>query len=87
MPEPKYQPINCSYYDELEAIATLRKKVEVEYYDQNKPLIVKNVGIKTLFTKEKEEFVVLSNGLIIRLDQLIQVDGKPIVLECNIVGK
>ncbi|MEM6378746.1 MAG: hypothetical protein AAF705_11040 [Bacteroidota bacterium] len=87
MQELKYQPINCSYYDELEAIATLRKKVEVEYYDQNKPVKVKNVGIKTLFTKNKEEFVVLANDLTIRLDRLIQVDGKPVVLECNIVGK
>lgn len=82
MQKSKYQPINCSYYDELEAIATLRKMVEVEYYDNNLPVKVNNVGINDLFTKESEEFVVLTNGLTIRLDRLIQVDGKPVILSC-----
>lgn len=84
MQKTKYQPINCSYYDELEAIATLRKKVEVEYYSKNKPVVINGVGIKDLYTREKEEFVVLSSGLTIRLDHLIQVDGKPVVLDCKI---
>lgn len=82
MKKTNYVPINCSYYDELEAIATLRKQVEVEYYDDKKPLKVEKVGIKDFFTKDKEEFVVLSNGLTLRLDQLISVDGKPVVLTC-----
>ncbi|GAB5550975.1 MAG: hypothetical protein Sapg2KO_05660 [Saprospiraceae bacterium] len=82
MEKPEYKPINCSYYDELEAIATLRKRVVVEYYDGDLALKLENVGITNLFTKEKEEFVVLTNGLTIRLDRLIQVDGKPVVLSC-----
>ncbi len=82
MQKPEYKPINCSYYDELEAIATLRKRVVVEYYDGDLALKLENVGITNLFTKEKEEFVVLTNGLTIRLDRLIQVDGKPVVLSC-----
>lgn len=82
MQKPEYKPINCSYYDELEAIATLRKIVEVEYYEDNLPVKIEEVGILNLYTKNKEEFVVLSNDLTIRLDRLIQVDGKPVVLSC-----
>ncbi|MEO0340938.1 MAG: hypothetical protein AAF242_17220 [Bacteroidota bacterium] len=78
----KYVPINCNYYDELEAIATLRKKVEVEYYEQDQPTTIQNVMIKDLYTKNKEEFVVFDNGLILRLDYLIKVDGKPVILAC-----
>lgn len=82
MQQSEYKPINCSYYDELEAIAILRKKVEVVYFEDDSPVKVINVGIINLYTKKKEEFVVLSNGLTIRLDRLIQVDGKPVVLSC-----
>ena len=80
---PTYVPINCSYYDELEAIATLRKKVTVEYYDENgKEMSIDKVGIKDLYTKKKEEFVVLDNGMTLRLDYLIKVDGKPVIYSC-----
>jgi Rho-binding antiterminator len=82
MQQTDYKPINCSYYDELEAIATLKKKVRVEYFEEKTPVKVSQVGIINLFTRNKEEFVVLSNGLTIRLDRLISVDGKPIVLSC-----
>ncbi len=78
----KYIPINCNYYDELEAIATLRKKVEVEYYENDQPITVQGVQIKDLYTKNKEEFIVFDNGLTLRLDYLIKVDGKPVILAC-----
>ena len=78
----KYTPINCSYYDELEAIATLRKSVEITYYENEAPSTLENVQIKNLYTKNKEEFVVLSNGLTLRLDYLISVDGKAVIYGC-----
>jgi Rho-binding antiterminator len=77
-----YRPINCSYYDELEAIATLRKKVTVVYEGSQGPITIKEVGIRDLFTKNKEEFIVLTNGLTLRLDYLIEVDGKPVIKAC-----
>ncbi len=73
-----YIPINCSYYDELEAIATLRKVVTIHFRDQAGIDRQVNAKITNLFTKEKEEFMVLDNGLQIRLDQLISADGKAV---------
>jgi Rho-binding antiterminator len=77
-----YRPINCSYYDELEAIATLRKRVQLIYESENGPVTLESVGILNLYAKEKEEFVVLTNGQTIRLDYLVEVDGKPVIKAC-----
>lgn len=77
-----YRPINCSYYDELEAIATLRKRVAVIYEGKQGQQKLEAVGIVNLYTKNKEEFVVLTNGQTIRLDHLISVDGKPVIKAC-----
>ena len=77
-----YRPINCSYYDELEAIATLRKRVQLIYESENEPVTLESVGILNLYAKEKEEFVVLTNRQTIRLDYLVEVDGKPVIKAC-----
>lgn len=77
-----YRPINCSYYDELEAIATLRKRVTVIYQNDSAQVTLNGVGIKNLYAKDKEEFVVLTNGQTIRLDYLIEVDGKLVIKAC-----
>ena len=78
-----YIPINCSYYDELESIATLRKSVSVVYSNGKETITLNQVLIQDLFTKDKEEFVELSSGHVIRLDHLIEVDGKPVVYGCE----
>lgn len=71
-----YTPISCSYYDELEAFATLRQICTVNYSDlEGESTIVKS-RILNLYTKNKIEYMQLENGLTIRLDQLISVNGK-----------
>ena len=71
-----YTPISCSFYDELEALATLKEMVVIEYYNDAN-LATNAVGrIVNLYTKQKQEFVELSNGITIRLDKLIAVNGK-----------
>lgn len=77
--QKEYQRIDCHYYDELEAIATLRKKVTILYETEEGPATLEAVGIQDLFAKNKEEFVKLSNGLILRLDYLLEVNGKTVV--------
>ena len=72
----KYIPISCSYYDELEAHATLGKECEIIFTDeQGKEKVIRGI-IKTFFIKDKVEFLQLENGEEIRLDKLISVDGK-----------
>ncbi len=71
----KYTPIDCNYYDELEALCTLRKQVKIVYLKNEAPQVVFDV-INDLYTKEHVEYMVLAGGLTLRLDCLIEVDGK-----------
>lgn len=71
-----YQPISCNFYDILEAAATLKKEciIKIINTDNQEEQIVSR--ITNLFTREKGEFMELENGRIIRLDQLVMVDGE-----------
>jgi Rho-binding antiterminator len=71
----KYIPINCDFYDELEALATIGKKVRVVYLDGGAKVETQGI-IKNLFTRESVEFMTLDTGLTFRLDKLIEIDGK-----------
>lgn len=70
-----YKPIDCNFYDELEALATRRKPVKISYMNEE---VVKTVYgiISNLYVENKVEYMSLSGGEIIRLDTLIEVDGK-----------
>ena len=74
-----YLPINCSYYDELEAIATLKKVVTIIYRDEQEKEVSAATRIINLYTRNKEEFMVLENGVQFRLDRLVSADGKVVV--------
>jgi len=74
--EEPYLPIDCNFYDELEALATLKKKSEVVYKNSIGVQVKTEGVIKTFFTINKEEFLELENSLVIRLDKLIRVNGK-----------
>ncbi|MEL6536934.1 MAG: hypothetical protein AAFQ98_16050 [Bacteroidota bacterium] len=78
-----YIPINCSFYDELEAFATLQKVVDIVYRKDGGEdhAVVKDV-IETFLIKEKVEYMKLREGKLIRLDWLISVEGKALPLAC-----
>ncbi len=78
----QYQPINCDFYDELEALATLKRKCDIIFRSEDGGTIVIKGRIVDLFTKEKVEFMKLESGLEIRLDKLIEVDGKKAAYYC-----
>ena len=77
-----YIPINCSYYDELEAAATQRRTVTIVYRDAQEQEQEVATRIKDLYARNKEEFMVLENGLEVRLDRLVSIDGKVPPLAC-----
>ena len=77
-----YQPISCNFYDELEALATLKKRSLIRYLSIEGNHIEVEAIIVDLYTKNKEEFMQLDNGLILRLDQLVEVDGKALQNYC-----
>lgn len=72
----KYTPINCHYYDELEAFATLRKNVSIRYYENGTDIQEKTARIVDFQIKEKVEYMILDDQTSIRLDWLESVNGK-----------
>ena len=66
----EYIPISCAFYDEFEAAAVKRIECTILYKDENeeKTVIAKVVDFKT---KDKQEFMILDNGLKIRLDKIV----------------
>jgi len=69
-----YQPINCSYYDQLLHFATLKQKVLIRYNSLDNQQHSKEAIIQDIFTKSRAEFMQLDTGDTIRLDYLISVN-------------
>ena len=82
-----YQPINCGFYDELEILAMHKSNCTIEFRtDDNQTTSVEDV-IVNVYSKNKEEFLELRGGQIIRLDRLIRVNGKSLPDSCEIPKK
>ena len=78
----KYQPISCDYYDELTLLAMRCKRCSVVFKNKNGNVETVEAVIKDIFTLKGEEFLLLSDGREIRLDQLVSVDGKELSNYC-----
>lgn len=77
MSTPNYTPINCAFYDELEALATTGQPGILVYRTQpDTPPITYQGIITDLFVKDKVEYLRLADGFELRLDQLLAVDNK-----------
>lgn len=72
--ENTYKPIACSYHDLLLDLSTTNTKVKVVYQSGNNSLTTESV-IKDIYTKQKAEWMQLKNGILIRLDQILSVNG------------
>lgn len=70
--DDKYKNIACSFYDQLEAFATLKKDVKITFSENEKSKTVTS-KIVDFETKDKQEFMILEDGSKIRLDKLITV--------------
>lgn len=82
--EKKYVPINCDFYDEIEIRAMRRTSCTVVYLAENGESVSIKGIIKNVYSKDKEEFLEMENGLIFRLDRLISLDGKIVPGSCEI---
>lgn len=81
-PEQPYQPIDCNYYDRLEAWATLRTVCHILYRDENEQQKEVSAIIEDVYTAIKVEYMRLDNGLVIRLDKLVAVNDIPVPDHC-----
>ena len=80
--KPDYKPISCNFYDELEAIATLKTTCVLQYYQDNGSIGHHQGIIINLYTRNKEEFLVMKDGFELRLDRIIEVNGKKLSGYC-----
>ena len=82
-PIPAYQPISCSFYDELEARATLGQPCALVYRTQaDSPPSTYHGIIADMFIRDKAEFLRLADGFELRLDALLAVDDKELRNYC-----
>lgn len=70
-----YKPIDCSFYDELELIAMRGTETEIVFLEGENPVRKRSI-IKTLESKGGAEYIVLIDKTEIRLDNILQIDGK-----------
>ncbi len=71
-----YKPVNCDFYDELEALATQKKNCAIRFKGDNEGISSIQAKIADLYTHEHIEYMKTDSGLEIRLDKLVEVDGK-----------
>lgn len=72
-----YQPIAYGFYDELEASATRKKQVYLQYFNDLRQLCQGSTTIKTFVTRDGAEYAVLASGEEVRLDHIIRIDDTP----------
>lgn len=79
----EYTPIDCNYYDRLEAHATLRQRVQIDYLSEaGESQVLESALIVDLQTRNKYEFMILDSGQEIRLDRLVAVNGVVVPGSC-----
>lgn len=76
MSSRSYIPISCAFYDELEAIATLRQNAVIKYAAADGGTKSAAGKIKDFFIREGVEYLMLDTGFEVRLDDIISVNGK-----------
>lgn len=74
--KPKYQPINCNYYDEITLLILQKKSCEVHFYNEDKKEETIEALIIDVYTRDKAEYLKLANEREIRLDDVISLDHK-----------
>ncbi len=72
----EYIPIDCDFHDILLDRITRKKQVFIKYSTNGvTPIRSKHLLLKDVFTKQKQEFLVMENDETIRLDQIVSIDG------------
>lgn len=73
--EKEYKPIACGLYDELELRALRKQKTKITFRNESGNIQTTDFVISDLIAKDKAEYLKTSDGTIIRLDDILEVDG------------
>ena len=79
-----YHPISCDFHDELEILATSRKRAVLRYVDEvTQAQIEQVVSIVDVFSQQGVEYIRLSKHAIIRLDLIVSINNKRLANYCE----
>lgn len=78
----EYKSVSCGFYDELEALAISHKQCEIVFWNENGGKTITRDSIFNLNIREGVEYLKTGKGLKLRLDKLVQVDGKMPYNQC-----
>ncbi len=67
-----YRPVDCNFTDELEYLSIHRIEIRL-IYKSGLHLSEHTGKIEDIFTKEKEEFILMTDDLVVRLDHICQM--------------
>ncbi len=73
--EKAYSPIDGTFRDHLKAAATRKRYVSLHYFTELHEYMRVMVVVLDIVTKNQMEFLALSNGEEIRLDQIVRIDA------------
>ncbi len=82
MKKASYIPIDCNYYDKLEAWAVLRQEVEVVFLQESEKEEVLRGLIEDFFIEKGAEYMKMKDGKSLRLDRLVAVNGEAVPKSC-----
>lgn len=68
-----YHPINCEFHDLLEDLAVTRKPTLIGFLDGTGAVQRRNATIDDVYARDGAEYLSVSTGEIVRLDQLVEV--------------
>ena len=74
----EYRLVDCEFHDRLEAWATLHQPCQIVYRNIMNEQVEIYDRIVDVYAADKADFMKLSDGTEIRLDQIISVNGVPL---------
>jgi len=75
MKNKPYTPIDCSFYDRIEAAIVKGKPLELSYEDEDGTTRTNKLLLVDTVIKDKQEFVACGSGQLIRMDRIKNLDG------------
>ena len=69
-----YEPVDCDFTDDLEFVSIYKLPVLVKHWAENGTLIESLGVIIDILTENKEEFLIMSTKIRIRLDRIFQLE-------------
>lgn len=70
-----YHPVSCEFHDVLEALATRRQRARIQFTGSDGLPQQRDAVIQDVFSRDGAEYIAISSGETLRLDQLVAVDG------------